>query len=92
MLKDVPGDGDVPADRVPLDGESADRLPSSPLFLLITPDVKSFTRRAYLDEVVRIVPEELRRRLIRGSVVEAVVEVDAADAVAEHESESDTNR
>lgn len=92
MLVDVTGDGDVSAHGVSLDGESADRLPTSALFMLLTPDVKAFARRAYLDVVLGIVGNELRGhcgQLISGKTV---VEVNAANSVTEDKSDADAGR
>lgn len=89
MLVDVAGDGDVAADAVGLDGESTNGLAASAFCFGCSPYVEAFTAWRYFDVVRWVVVHECGCRFGEFSAGDAVVEVDAADSVAEDVSESD---
>lgn len=89
MLVGVAGDCNVSAYGVELDAESVAGSAGSRLFVGGSPDVEPVPGWGYFDPVVRVVGDEVFRRMGQLAGGDAVVEVDAADALAEDVAESD---
>lgn len=87
MLVDISGDGDVSAGRVTFDIQTIDGLATPSTCFCGSPNVQAVETRTHLDVVAWVCAEEFRSYLIRLTVDEAVVKVDATDAVPENEPE-----
>ena len=82
MLVDVAGDGDVSPGAVSLDGESVAGVSLAGLFFEESPDVESVAAGADFDEVFGVAADVFFGCWRGVAVVDAVVEVYAADSVA----------
>jgi hypothetical protein len=90
VLEYALGDGDVAAYRVSLDAEAVDGPLGTWSFGAGSPDVESVAAGADFDEAVQVFGDHVAGCLGRHAALEAVVEVDAADAFSEYEPEADS--
>lgn len=86
MLVDVARDCEVPAGGISLNVETVDGLATPDRCFCGSEDVQAVATGTDLDVVAWDCLKESRRYLVRLAVDEAVVEIDSADAVAEHEA------